>query len=142
MCLVHLSFLPWELIVHLLVFLGSLKVEDVLFLSVKRIVDLAFNILTVNKVLIFIMMWLLRLIYILSVSYNLLLIIRMKEIRYQVPFKILFVDIINRDQVIIQTCNPWGTIRRLFLHQNKQKTAANITFLFFHFTKRIFLLFP
>ena len=73
------------------------------------------DIIIVDKVLIFIMVLLLRLIYILSIPYNLLLIIRMKEIRDQIPLEILRVDIINRDQVIIQPRYPWSTSWRLFL---------------------------
>ncbi len=66
----------------------------------------------VDEVLIFIMVLLLRLVYILRIPHNLLLIIGVKEVRYKVPLKILRVDVINRDQIIVQPRDPWGTTIR------------------------------
>ena len=113
----HLGLLPWELVVYLLDFLWfiSFNVEDVKFLLVVMCIHLGLYVVVIDEVLIFIMVLLLRLVYILPIPYNLLLIIRMKEIRYKVPLEVLRVNIINRDQVIIQPWYPWSTILRLFL---------------------------
>jgi hypothetical protein len=88
---VHLGLLPWELVVDLLDFLWFVpfEVEDVVFFRVVMCVDFGLDFIIIDEVLVFIMVLLLRLIYILSISYNLLLIIRMKEIRDQIPLEIL-----------------------------------------------------
>ena len=103
---------------------------------------LGLDIVLVDKVLIFIMVLLLRLVYFIRIPHNLLLIIGMKEIRYKIPLKILRVDVINWDQIIIQPRDPWGTTWwLLFRIIITKKELGRFTFLFFHFTKRIFLLF-
>jgi NADH:ubiquinone oxidoreductase subunit 3 (subunit A) len=88
---VYLGFFPWELVVDLLDFLWFVpfEVEDVVFFPVVVCVDFGLDFIVIDEVLVFIMVLLLRLIYILSISYNLLLIIRMKEIRDQIPLEIL-----------------------------------------------------
>jgi len=80
MCLVHLSFLPWEFIVFHFLGFSIDKVTKMIF---------GFVVVLVNKVLIFIMVLLLRLVYILRIPHNLLLIIGVKEVRYKVPLEIL-----------------------------------------------------
>ena len=66
----------------------------------------------VDEVLIFIMVLLLRLVHILRIPHNLLLIIGVKEIRYKVSLEILRVDVVNRDQIIVQPWYPWRTTSR------------------------------
>ena len=110
----HLCLLPWELVVHLLYFLlfVAFETEKVKFLLVVGCIYLGLDIVFVDKVLIFIMVLLLRLVYILRIPHNLLLIIGMKEVRYKVPLEILRIDVINRDQVIVQPWYPWRTTSR------------------------------
>ncbi len=93
--------------------LVAFETEEVKFLLFFDIcVYLGLDVVVVDEVLIFIMVLLLRLVYFIRIPHNLLLIIGVKEIRYKVPLEILRVDVINRDQVIVQPRDPWRTTIR------------------------------